>query len=268
MNNMSNSSNNSNNKSAMEPSTIPSQRQTPGTVPRARVSSKRLRSDLFNKLGIVPESAPASSYSNPRASVLGPIKVVKAPLKGLGDDNEKKAPRSGNNLLDTLGSFFKVGSPSADSITTLATTDDSSSCASSLDGSVSSPQRRRCLTFHEEVSVVTIPRRDQYSNRIQQHLWHAPEQLQTAVQRATIEFAADGWQWEQVRTDQQHIVCPISGQLIHPVHFEIARLIRIEQGLPLDAPVWTPFIKEAPLGVTTAEASVVTEEEVVPQVAT
>jgi hypothetical protein len=237
----------------MEPPTSPSQRQSPGTasnMPHRRTSSKRLRSDLLNKLGIVPETKSTQGGSNQRASVLGPIKVVKAPLKGLDEED----PKVRVTILDTLGSFFKVGSPSSDS-TTLATEDDLSSSCSSLD---SPARQRRCLTFNEQVSVVTIPRRDQYSNRIQQHLWHAPEQLQTAVQRATIEFAADGWRWQDVRTDQQHIVCPISGQLIHPVHFEIARLIRIEQGLPQDAPVWTPFIKEAPIGVTDAPGA---EEE-------
>ncbi|CAB9514113.1 expressed unknown protein [Seminavis robusta] len=211
-------------------------------------SSKRLRSGLLNKLGIVDQRVAAATSSSAKGgSVLRQITVVKAPLK----DVAKGAANSGDPkgkpaaFLDSLGSFFKVGSPSSVSTSTELTDDMSSTC-SSLDASPTQ-RPRRCLTFDEQVSVVHIPRREQYSSRIQQHLWHSSGHLRDCAMRNTIEFAADGWKWQNVREEDQHSVCPQSGELIHPVHSEIARLIRQEQGLPQDTPVWTPFWKHTPI---------------------
>lgn len=209
--------------------------------------SNRLRSNLFNKLGIVdvpmpPLASPTSTTGN-KKTVLGPnVKIIKAPLKR--DDGPDPLFNKQNFLLETLGSLFRAGSPS--SVTSIV--DDSSTVSSAT---------RRNLTFDEEVSVVHIPRRDQYSKRIQEHLWNSAETLQTAVMRNTVEYAADGWKWQDVREEDQHFQCPESGELIHPVHQEIARLIREEQGLPKDTPVWTPFLKQAPLGAvpSTSEAA-------------
>ena len=190
-------------------------------------------------------AAPVATHK----SILGPVKVLKAPLKrDEGPDPLKRGPPI--SLLGSLGSFFRPSSPSSSmSISTASTrtmdSDDASLTSSSI-------ERRRGLTFDEEVSVVHIPRREQYSKRIQEHLWHSAELLQNIVMRNTIEYAADGWKWENVREEDQHMLCPESGGLIHPVHQEIAKLIRQEQGLPEDAPVWTPFLKAAPLGPTCA----------------
>lgn len=76
---------------------------------------------------------------------------------------------------------------------------------------------------------------------MQQHLWHAREDLQASIMRNTVEYAADGWAWQQVREEEDHLFIG-DGQYIHPVHEEIARLIRREQGLPDNVPVATPFL--------------------------
>jgi hypothetical protein len=218
--------------------------------------SKRLRSDLLNKLGIVDGRSRAlltlplntsGPLKAPEKTLLGPIKIVKAPLKkDEGPDPNPKAPPS---FFVALGSFFRVGSPSSEATTATAgmESDDASSISSSS-------ERHRNLTFDEEVSVVHIPRREQYSNRIQQHLWHSPEILHANVMRNTIEYSADGWKWQDVREEEDHVVCCESGELIHPVHEEIARMIRHEQGLPPNVPVWTPFLKEAPIGTCSASS--------------
>lgn len=214
--------------------------------------SKRLRSDLLNKLGIVDERSqarlalPLNASDSPKKAektVLGPIKIVKAPLKK--DEGPDPMPtKVPPNFLVALGSFFRVGSSDAGTSAT-AESDDTSTLSSAS-------ERHRSLTFDEEVSVVHIPRRDQYSSRIQQHLWNDPETLRANAMRNTIEYSADGWKWQDVREEEEHVVCSESGELIHPVHEEIARMIRQEQGLPADVPVWTPFLKQAPIGSCTA----------------
>lgn len=221
--------------------------------------SKRLRSDLLIKLGIVDSRSqagaincklPISTSVKSQKTILGPnIKIIKAPLKqDLGPDLKKNQFSVSSSLFVTLGSFFRVGSPS--SVCTTATMD--SDDASAFSSCSASEHRRRSLTFDEQVSVVEIPRREQYSKRIQEHMWNSAEVLQSNVMRNTIEYAADGWNWEAVCEEDQHIVCRESGELIHPVHQEIARLIRQEQGLPEDTPVWTPFLMQAPLGTCTS----------------
>ena len=226
-------------------------------------TGKRLRAELLNKLGIVDQrstgsSLPSSSggddatqeqqtikrasLQQQRNSILGPAatKIIKAPLKG------NDGPPNTNNTLFDLNFFglplplFKVGSPTSLTASTSKMDDDSS--LSSTRSSVSSATARRRLSFDEEVSIVNIPRREQYSHRMQQHLWHSREDLQASIMRNTVEYAADGWAWQQVREEEDHIATR-DGKYVHPVHEEIARLIRQEQGLPDNVPVATPFLK-------------------------
>ena len=219
-------------------------------------SSKRLRSGLLNKLGMQQHDKIPPKRASRQLSILGPAatKIIKAPLKGsYCEDPPRLSSALDAGLLGALGSLFSVGSPSSIASTASITDDDSVCDQSSLSSSSLTPSptttaaaagRRRCLTFDEEVSIVSIPRREQYSNRMQQHLWHPTELLQVNIMRNTIEYAADGWSWQQVREEEDHIYCAGNGEYIHPVHKEIARLIRREQGLPEGAPVPTPFLKD------------------------
>lgn len=228
-------------------------------------SSKRLRAGLLNKLGIAPQdklndtAATEIKKVDSRLSVLGAAatNVLKEPLKGNNEPLPGKSSLTQKGFLGALGAFFTSASPSSSDLmmkilddsserssfssAPSTTTESTSSTATSAGG------RRRSLTFDEEVHIVSIPRRDQYSNRMQQHLWHPAEDLQANIMRNTVEFAADGWKWQQVREEEDHFDCAGNGELIHPVHVEIARLIRHEQGLPEGVPVATPFLKDMAL---------------------
>ena len=241
-------------------------------------TSKRLRWELFNKLGIVNQQDTTSSKSSlllssrstnsrppqkSRAkrstsrqphtkSILGhaATKITKAPLKGISSEEEAPQNSSSKALFDLkfLGALglpvFQVGAPAS------ATDDDTSSLSSSARYSIGSTSlSRRRLSFDEEVAIVTIPRREQYSNRMQEQLWHNKEDLEASIRRNTVEYAADGWIWQQVREEDDHLFVAggngvrDDGEYIHPVHGEIARLIRREQGLPDNVPVSTPFLQ-------------------------
>mgnify|MGYP000210735395 CR=1 FL=1 len=223
--------------------------------------SDRIRAGLLNKLGIVDQRSPPpmalpplpvgvissasdSTGVNRGHSILGPVKVIKAPLKG---SSEPANSNGDSGLLGTLSSFiFKAGTSPTSSSSDEDTARTSITSASSSSSAPSSPsqsqQQRPSLTFHEEVSVIHIPTRKDYSSRMQQHLWHSRETLRQAVLRNTVEYAADGWDWQAVCEEEHHYKCPNSGELIHPVHEEIAKLIRKEQGLPDDAPISTPYL--------------------------
>ena len=81
------------------------------------------------------------------------------------------------------------------------------------------PPRRRRLGFVDEVQVVPIPMRSEYSNRIKERMYSGRVELSENAQRNVVEFEAEGWEATTVLDDEnQFYKCPLTGELIHPVH--------------------------------------------------
>jgi len=79
--------------------------------------------------------------------------------------------------------------------------------------------RRRKLTFHDEVQIVPIPMRSEYSNRIKERMYSGRVELSENAQRNVVEFESEGWDATTVLDDEtQFYKCPLTGELIHPVH--------------------------------------------------
>ena len=157
-----------------------------------------------------------------------------------------EAKNSSANVLFALGSLFSSRSPpqpvqeqqstitadndanrdDTDSFmpSSVASTEASSTASSNSDESSistsSTTKRRPILTFHEEVTIVPIPKREEYSNRIRDRLWVNAQELQSQAARNTMEFAAEGWDWRNVAEDEQMYVCAVTGEKVHPVHCE------------------------------------------------
>jgi len=79
-----------------------------------------------------------------------------------------------------------------------------------------SRRRARSVSFDDTVKVHPIPKHSEYSNRIRDQLWTDPSIQQHNVARNCMEFAAEGWNWQQV--EEEMVVCP-NGEKVHPVHF-------------------------------------------------
>ena len=81
-----------------------------------------------------------------------------------------------------------------------------------------SKKRRNHIQFNDDVSVVPIPMRSEYSERVRARLWSDRYEIHDMASRNALEFAAEGWDWRSVIEDDGMFVCTASGELIHPVH--------------------------------------------------
>ena len=84
-----------------------------------------------------------------------------------------------------------------------------------------SKRSARKLKFNEEVDVLPIPMRTEYSMRVRSRIWSNAEEIHENAARNSVEFASEGWDWRNVCEDDEMYVCSISGELVHPVHFEM-----------------------------------------------
>jgi hypothetical protein len=129
------------------------------------------------------------------------------------EEGEEDKSSISENTLD-LNSNEKSTSSSTSSSASF----DSRSSSNSSSKSTTRQKKQRSVSFDETVTVLTIPNKDAYSDRIRKHLWMEPHEMLQNTNRNTIEFASENWDWRQVADDVEFYICPMTGEKIHPCH--------------------------------------------------
>jgi len=88
-----------------------------------------------------------------------------------------------------------------------------------LTTAVRNKPKRGGITFNDTVTVLPIPMRSEYSERVKHRIWSSRMEIHENAARNKIEFAADGWDWRNVTEDNTMYVCSQTGELVHPVHY-------------------------------------------------
>uniref|UniRef100_A0A6V2MXM8 Uncharacterized protein n=1 Tax=Ditylum brightwellii TaxID=49249 RepID=A0A6V2MXM8_9STRA len=80
----------------------------------------------------------------------------------------------------------------------------------------------RKVSFKTTVSILPIPTRFDYSDRIKAVLWSSHQEINLNMNRNKIEFSSENWDWRQAVEDREMIICVETGERIHPVHSTLA----------------------------------------------
>lgn len=101
-----------------------------------------------------------------------------------------------------------------DTMTTEETDDDRSSSSSS-----SSMEKVKGVTFNESVRVVPIPPLSHYTLEQRRNMYANRFEVRENKLRNKKEYAFDNYDWKNCTEECSMVICPMSGNLLHPAHF-------------------------------------------------
>jgi hypothetical protein len=79
-------------------------------------------------------------------------------------------------------------------------------------------QRRASVKFCEEVAVVQIPNLNDYEVEIRKSIWGTPTEKKRSILRNKLEFAFEGFDFNNVLEEGEFVPNFLSCTFIHPVH--------------------------------------------------
>jgi hypothetical protein len=188
------------------------------TVSRGK-DSQEIRSRLLNRLGIY--DAPGSTPQPMTAAQHRKVRIQ----RGMGVGYTMfKSPPDGSATRSPLAGVVPSKEPLK-------------SDARKTDPLPTQPNTKSTkIVFQEDVEVMSIPTRHEYSDRIKSRIWSNRYELQENAERNAVEFASEGWNWRNVTEDEGMYICSNSGELVHPAWVgDIPRVEepRLERGGPV-----------------------------------
>mmetsp|Transcript_7600 Transcript_7600/g.18297 ORF Transcript_7600/g.18297 Transcript_7600/m.18297 type:complete len:214 (-) Transcript_7600:160-801(-) len=176
---------------------------------------REIRSRLLNKLGIHDSSGvstqPMTAAQHRRVRI----------LRGMGVGYTMvKSPPDGSATRSQVEGVVRSKEPLKSDIK------PDSSNGKELAG------KKTKIAFQDEVEVLPIPTRHEYSDRIKSRIWSNRYELQENAERNAVEFASEGWNWRNVTEDEGMYICSASGELVHPAW--VGDIPRVEETPRLD----------------------------------
>jgi hypothetical protein len=191
------------------------------TLPKRKVGHEQeIRARLLNRLGIY--DTPARSSQPTTAAQTRRSKILRG--MGVGYAIQPTAP-DGSAVRPPLGGVTPFQEK-------LKSGEEPNSHRSKAK---KQPTR---IVFEEDVSVIPIPMRNEYSQRVRSRIWSNRFELHENAQRNALEFAAEGWNWRNVTEDEGMYICSVSGELVHPVHCQHLATDADEPSLERGSPVY------------------------------
>lgn len=172
----------------------------------------QIRSKLLHKLGIYgagrgspPSDVTATPQAPPPTMHSAPLSAAQIRrdriLRGMGVGYTLKSlPPDGSAVRNPLQGVKPVTEPLKSTGASEEST-TASSVSTSADSADAAPRRKTRIMFEEQVQVMPIPTRYEYSDRIKSRIWSNRHELQENAERNAVEFAAEGWNWRTVTED-------------------------------------------------------------------
>lgn len=190
-----------------------------GTSATGFRDSQEIRSRLLSRLGIydAPPGMAASASATHQPMTAAQHRRARI-LRGMGVGYTVfKSPPDGSAHRTPLGGVTPSKEPlktgeSSSSLSSSRRHHKKSNSTGALYSDVSTNSKSTRIMFQDEVEVMPIPTRHEYSDRIKSRIWSNRHELQENAERNAVEFATEGWNWRTVTEDEGMYICSLSGE--------------------------------------------------------
>uniref|UniRef100_A0A7R9WWQ7 Uncharacterized protein n=1 Tax=Craspedostauros australis TaxID=1486917 RepID=A0A7R9WWQ7_9STRA len=151
---------------------------------RRPVTVVETRRRLFNRLGLF---------------------IPTPPPDGCKAKQAQQSPKTHHTLkgrLNDAHAIYECGDTDSETVSSASTTQSSQSG----------------VRFDPTVTILQIPTRHEYSNRIRHHLWTTGHEIRRMKQQNKLEFEFEGRDWKNVVLEDDMNYDAALGQFVHPIH--------------------------------------------------